>query len=116
MNHLNTVVASLDAVLLSTAALNVQAASNPFAAQELSSGYSLAAAEKAAEGCCGEGKCGGEMKKAEGEGKCGEGKCGGEAKSDGEGKCGEGKCGGEAKGDAEGKCGEGKCGAEKKAE
>jgi len=97
MNHLNTVVASLGAVLLSTAALNVQAASNPFAAQELSSGYSLAAAEKAAEGSCGEGKCGGEMKKAEGEGKCGEGKCGGEAKSDGEGKCGEGKCGAEKK-------------------
>lgn len=97
MNHLNTVVASLGAVLLSTAALNVQAASNPFAAQELSSGYSLAAAEKSAEGSCGEGKCGGEMKKAEGEGKCGEGKCGGEAKSDGEGKCGEGKCGAEKK-------------------
>ena len=116
MNHLNTVVASLGAVLLSTAALTVQAASNPFAAQELSSGYSMAAAEKSAEGSCGEGKCGGEMSKAEGEGKCGEGKCGGEAKGDAEGKCGEGKCGGEAKADAEGKCGEGKCGAEKKAE
>lgn len=73
--------------------MSVQAASNPFAAQELSSGYSLAAVEKTAEGSCGEGKCGGEMKKAEGEGKCGEGKCGGEAKADGEGKCGEGKCG-----------------------
>lgn len=116
MNHLNTVVASLGAVLLSTAALTVQAAGNPFAAQELSSGYSLAAAEKSAEGSCGEGKCGGEMSKAEGEGKCGEGKCGGEAKGDAEGKCGEGKCGGETKADAEGKCGEGKCGAEKKAE
>ncbi|MFG0722215.1 hypothetical protein ACF8PU_11165 [Pseudomonas sp. GLN_6] len=97
MNHLNTVVASLGAVLLSSAALSVQAASNPFATQELSSGYSLAAGEKSAEGSCGEGKCGGEMKKAEGEGKCGEGKCGGEAKAEGEGKCGEGKCGGEKK-------------------
>jgi uncharacterized low-complexity protein len=83
--------------LLSSAAFSVQAASNPFAAQELSSGYSLAAAEKSAEGSCGEGKCGGDMKKAEGEGKCGEGKCGGEAKAEGEGKCGEGKCGAEKK-------------------
>ncbi|MDO9617733.1 MAG: hypothetical protein Q7J43_08620 [Pseudomonas sp.] len=92
MNHLNTVVASLGAVLLSSAAFSVQAASNPFAAQELSSGYSLAAGEKSAEGSCGEGKCGGEMKKAEGEGKCG-----GEAKAEGEGKCGEGKCGADKK-------------------
>ena len=45
--------------------------------------------EKAAEGKCGEGKCGGDKKK---EGKCGEGKCGGDKKK--EGKCGEGKCGG----------------------
>ncbi|MDO9623171.1 hypothetical protein [Pseudomonas sp.] len=97
MKHLNSVVATLGAVLLSSAAFSVQAASNPFAAQELSSGYSLAAAEKSAEGSCGEGKCGGDMKKAEGEGKCGEGKCGGEAKSEGEGKCGEGKCGAEKK-------------------
>lgn len=97
MKPLNIVVASLGAALLSSAAFTVQAAGNPFAAQELSSGYSLAAAEKSAEGSCGEGKCGGEMKKAEGEGKCGEGKCGGEAKSAGEGKCGEGKCGAEKK-------------------
>lgn len=86
MNHLNTVVASLGAVLLSSAAFTVQAVSNPFAAQELSSGYSLAAGEKSAEGSCGEGKCGGEMNKTEGE-----------AKAEGEGKCGEGKCGAEQK-------------------
>ncbi|HUE93042.1 hypothetical protein [Pseudomonas sp.] len=92
MKHLNSVVATLGAALLSSAAFSVQAASNPFAAQELSSGYSLAAGEKSAEGSCGEGKCGGEMKKAEGEGKCG-----GEAKAEGEGKCGEGKCGAEKK-------------------
>ncbi len=97
MKQLNIVVASLGAALLSSAAFTVQAAGNPFAAQELSSGYSLAAGEKSAEGSCGEGKCGGEMKKAEGEGKCGEGKCGGEAKTDAEGKCGEGKCGAEKK-------------------
>ena len=86
MKHLNTVVASLGAALLTSAAFTVQAAGNPFAAQELSSGYSLAAGEKAAEGSCGEGKCGGDMKKAEGE-----------AKAEGEGKCGEGKCGAEKK-------------------
>lgn len=65
------------------------AAENPFAATELSSGYSQQVAMN--EGKCGEGKCGG--KKAEGEGKCGEGKCGG-SKTSSEGKCGEGKCGG----------------------
>lgn len=63
-------VAFMASVALSPAAL---AAENPFQADELSSGYSLAGN---AEGKCGEGKCGGE--KAEGEGKCGEGKCGGE--------------------------------------
>ncbi|MHA6494702.1 HvfA family oxazolone/thioamide-modified RiPP metallophore [Pseudomonas borbori] len=104
MKHLNAVVATLGAALLSSTAFTAQAAGNPFTAQELSGGYSLAAGEKAAEGACGEGKCGGEMK-AEGEGKCGEGKCGADdkasAKAAAEGKCGEGKCG------------EGKCGADK---
>lgn len=104
MKHLNTVVASLGAALLTSTAFTVQAAGNPFAAQELSSGYSLAAAEKTAEGSCGEGKCGGEMK-AEAEGKCGEGKCGADAKASAKAAA-EGKCG-------EGKCGEGKCGADK---
>lgn len=99
MKHLNTVIATLGAALLTSAAFTAQAAGNPFAAQELSSGYSLAASEKATEGSCGEGKCGGEMK-AEGEGRCGEGKCGGDAKP-------------AAKAEAEGKCGEGKCGADK---
>ncbi|MDP3814836.1 hypothetical protein [Pseudomonas sp.] len=98
MKHLNAVVATLGAALLSSAAFTVQAASNPFAAQELSSGYSLAAGEKAAEGSCGEGKCGAEMK-AEGQGK-GADAAKSEAKS-------------AAKAEAEGKCGEGKCGADK---
>ena len=53
------------------------AAENPFAMSELSSGYMVAGSHK-------EGKCG--------EGKCGEGKCGGKAASK-EGNCGEGKCG-----------------------
>lgn len=77
MKQLNTLTATLGAALLSTVAFTAHAASNPFAAQELSSGYSLAAGEKAQEGSCGGGKCGGEMK-ADKEGKCGEGKCGGE--------------------------------------
>ena len=88
------------------------AAENPFAMSELSSGYMVADSHMAggdkdkAEGKCGEGKCGGDKAKAEG--KCGEGKCGGDkAKA-------EGTCGGEKKMDKEGKCGEGKCGGEKK--
>ena len=81
------------------------AADNPFAMSELSSGYMVA--EMA------EGKCGGDKAKSEAEGKCGEGKCGGDkAKTEAEGKCGEGKCGGEKKA-TEGKCGEGKCGGAK---
>jgi uncharacterized low-complexity protein len=78
------------AIVTSLAATNTaNAAENPFAMSELSSGYMVA---EAAEGKCGEGKCGGEKKAAE-EGKCGEGKCGAEKKTDKEGKCGEGKCG-----------------------
>jgi len=89
------------------------AAENPFAMSDLSSGYVVAEME---EGKCGEGKCGGD--KTEKEGKCGEGKCGGD-KAKAEGKCGgenktmeEGKCGGD-KTKKEGKCGEGKCGGSK---
>ena len=70
------------------------AAENPFAMSELSSGYMVA---EMAEGKCGEGK----MDK---EGKCGEGKGDGDKagaeggdKAKAEGKCGEGKCGGEKK-------------------
>jgi uncharacterized low-complexity protein len=79
--------AALATSLAATAPAN--AAENPFAMSELSSGYMVA---EMAEGKCGEGKCGAE-KKAEKEGKCGEGKCGAEKKMDKEGKCGEGKCG-----------------------
>ncbi|MDX5333209.1 MAG: hypothetical protein LPK58_04095 [Gammaproteobacteria bacterium] len=65
---------------------------NPFAITSLQSGYMVAAAE----GKCGEGKCGGASgaKQDAAEGKCGEGKCGGAKKDAAEGKCGEGKCGG----------------------
>lgn len=104
MKQLNTVVATLGAALLGTVAATAQAADNPFAAQELSSGYSLAAHEKGHEGSCGEGKCGAGMKTAEG-------KCGAEMKAR-EGKCGgdkaakEGSCGEEGKAMKEGSCGE----------
>ena len=61
----------------------VNADSNPFGMNDLSSGYMQVAEKGKEEGKCGEGKCGeGKMKK---EGKCGEGKM------DKEGKCGEGK-------------------------
>ena len=90
MKQRTTLIVSLGAALLGTTFV-AQAGSNPFAAQELSSGYSLAAHEKGHEGSCGEGKCGGEMKDQgkDAEGKCGEGKCGGEAHSTG--KAAEGK-------------------------
>jgi len=84
------------------------AAENPFAMSELTSGYMVA---EMAEGKCGEGKCGGDKAKAEG--KCGEGKCGGD-KAKAEGKCGGDKADAEGKAMGEGKCGEGKCGGDKK--
>ena len=103
-NSFKPLAAALGASMLATAlAPAVSAAENPFALNELRSGYQLAQAEttegtdskpaegtdsKPAEGKCGEGKCGGD--------KPGEGKCGGAAKAH-EGKCcGEGKCGGAA--------------------
>jgi uncharacterized low-complexity protein len=80
------------------------AAENPFAMSELSSGYMVA---EMAEGKCGgdkakaEGKCGGDKAAAEGDKAAAEGD-----KAAAEGKCGEGKCGGDkAKAKAEGKCG-----------
>jgi uncharacterized low-complexity protein len=105
----NTMKAAISMALLSGTlgvAATAVAGENPFAINELPSGYQLAEGDM--EGKCGEGKCG-EGKK-DGEGKCGEGKCG-EGDKDGEGKCGEGKCG-EGDKDAEGKCGEGKCGGD----
>jgi uncharacterized low-complexity protein len=72
------------AIVTSLASVNTaSAAENPFAMNELSSGYTVA---EMAEGKCGEGKCGGAAKATE-EGKCGEGKCGG-AKAMKEGMCG----------------------------
>src|SRR3989344_1526848 len=69
----------------------VLAADNPFALNDLSSGYMVAEAGNCGEEKDGEGKCG-ENKDPSAEGKCGEGKCGEKRKTH-EGKCGEGKCG-----------------------
>ena len=102
MKQRNTIAITLGAALLGSTFV-AQAGGNPFASQELSSGYSLAAHEKGHEGACGEGKCGGDMKAEEG-------KCGGD-KASKEGKCGgdkakkEGSCGEEAQAGHEGKCG-----------
>ena len=102
MKQRNTIAITLGAALLGSTFV-AQAGGNPFASQQLSSGYSLAAHEKGHEGACGEGKCGGDMKAEEG-------KCGGD-KASKEGKCGgdkaakEGSCGEEAKAGHEGKCG-----------
>ena len=111
---------------MSNVAVAADAGANPFAMNELSSGYMQVASEgkcggkKSSEGKCGEGKCGGKKemeknmegncggKKSSSEGKCGEGKCGGSSKSSSEG-----KCGGSKKSSSEGKCGEGKCGGSK---
>lgn len=103
------------AFVTSLAASNASAATdentNPFAMNDLSSGYMQLASgygdAKGKEGKCGEGKCG--EKKADKEGKCGEGKCGekGDMKKNMEGKCGGDKA------EKEGKCGEGKCGGDK---
>ena len=102
------------AATLGTAAVGLAMGSSPlFAATDLGQGYQVspsafqqvaegscggaAAAEKAAEGSCGEGKCGGAAaaEKAA-EGSCGEGgAAAGEKTTDKstEGKCGEGRCG-----------------------
>ena len=115
-----TVVAAALGTVVVGSAFAAQAQANPFGYSQMESGYQLVDGEgkcggdmkKAKEGKCGEGKCGGDMKKAK-EGKCGEGKCGGDMKKAKEGKCGEGKCGGDMKKAKEGKCGEGKCGGDK---
>ena len=115
---------SIMALALSTGSGAVLA-DNSFGAVSLESGYQLAHNHKAAEGKCGEAKCGAEqaedMKSKAAEGKCGEAKCGAEhveamKSKAAEGKCGEAKCGAEhaetMKSKAkEGKCGEAKCGA-----
>lgn len=90
-----TKLAPIAAALGTTFAISLMAspianaAENPFAMNELSSGY-MQLADGHGEGGCGEGSCG--EGEGEGEGSCGEGSCG-EGKGEGEGSCGEGSCG-----------------------
>ena len=100
-----------------TASINANAAQNPFATQSLSSGYMVA---DAAEGKCGDAKCGASMgmsekdkaamnDKSKGDGMCGASKAA--AKSDKEGSCGDSKKGAAMKEDKMKK--EASCGASK---
>jgi len=85
---------TLNALVLASLATFTVGSSAAFAAVALDTGYEVAAMEAS---------CGADKQKTEStdkakEGKCGEGKCGGDkAKTSDkakEGKCGEGKCGG----------------------
>lgn len=96
----------------------VNAETNPFSMNELSSGYMQVAQDQTdtmemkgdkKDMQCGAGKCG-----ANKGGKDAEGNCAGDKKADGS--CGAGKCGAskdKAAGKADGSCGAGKCGASK---
>ena len=95
---LNKTLMTALSVLFFVAINPAQASENPFGTSKMTA-ETMQVAEMAPNGKCGEGKCGGAMKKAaEKEAKCGEGKS---EKS--EGKCGEGKSE-----KSEGKCGQGK--------
>lgn len=102
MKKISLASSVVGAALLGVASVGVHAAQNPFAVQELSSGYSVAAAEKAKEGSCGEAKCGADKGKREASKAGHEGSCGADRKAK------EGSCGGEKK------AGEGNCGADKR--
>ena len=113
MTRRNTIVLTLGAALIGVSALT-HATGNPFAVNELASGYSLAANEKGKEGSCGEAKCGANRKAADdgpAADKAREGTCGADKTK--EGSCGadktrEGSCG--ASKTKEGTCGAGKTG------
>lgn len=79
------------------AAADAEVNTNPFAMNELSSGYMQLAYAGSGDKSEKEGKCGGD--KSDKEGKCGGDKEGkyDKGKDDKEGKCGEGKCGGDMK-------------------
>ncbi len=82
----NSIALTLGAVVVGASSFAASDAhANPFEFQQMQAGYQL----DAAEGKCGEGKCGGD-KKAGKEGKCGEGKCGGDKKAAKEAKIGHG--------------------------
>ena len=86
--------AALGSAFAATAALApiAQAADNPFAASQLSSGYQLAQADKKMDDKKKDGSCGGDKKK---DGSCGGDKKAADKKKDG--KCGEAKCGADKK-------------------
>lgn len=90
LKSLKPVAATVGAAVLASAfAAPVFAADNPFASQQLKSGFNLAGAEGS---CKGEGSC---KDKGKGEGACkdegkGEGSC--KDKGKGEGSCSEGSC------------------------
>ena len=81
---------ALGTAMASTAAINVQAADNPFSMKSLDAGYQVAMG-KDKDGKKKEGSCG-ESKKKKSEGSCGakkkEGSCGAKKKKETEGKCG----------------------------
>lgn len=91
MKKISLASSVVGAALLGVASVGAHAAQNPFAVQELSSGYSVAAAEKAKEGSCGEAKCGADKGKREASKAGHEGSCGADRKAK------EGSCGGEKK-------------------
>lgn len=76
MKKISLASSVVGAALLGVASVGAHAAQNPFAVQELSSGYSVAAAEKAKEGSCGEAKCGADKGKREASKAGHEGSCG----------------------------------------
>ena len=86
--NLKPLAIALGAAFVTTLATTpvANAAANPFAMSDLSSGYMVADAHEAEGGDkMKEGTCGGDKKAGE-EGKCGEGKCGGDKKAGEEGK------------------------------
>lgn len=91
MSNVHKTARILGAALVATALSPLaSAASNPFGATVLDSGYAQVNHDKHAEGKCGEGKCGAKDEgkkddKGTMEGKCGEGKCGAKSGSDDKG-------------------------------
>ena len=78
------ITAAVGSAFAATAALVpvAQAADNPFAASQLSSGYQIAQADTKMDGKKKDGSCGGDKKASDKkkDGKCGEAKCGGDKK------------------------------------
>lgn len=119
-NSLKPIATGLGLAVAATAlsaSINANAAQNPFTTQSLSAGYVVA---DAAEGKCGEAKCGASMgmsekdkaamnDKAKADGKCGASKAA--VKAEKEGNCGASKAAGDMKKDKMKK--EGSCGASK---